>query len=85
MTDVISWRSTALSARSCVLVFTPISDTVGVDSMCGGGCRSINPRQPLCFCQRSATIYRHLGSMKSLHCCDLLLCIMISICASQKP
>ncbi len=38
MTDVISWRSTALSARSCVLVFTPISDTVGVDSMCGGGC-----------------------------------------------
>jgi hypothetical protein len=41
MTDVISWRSTVRSARSCVLVLTPISDTVGVDSMWGGGCKQM--------------------------------------------
>ena len=38
MTEVMSCRSTVLSASSCVLVLTPISDTVGVDSMWGGGC-----------------------------------------------
>ena len=42
MTEVMSCRSTVLSASSCVLVFTPISDTVGVDSMWGGGCTSDN-------------------------------------------
>jgi hypothetical protein len=36
--EVMSWRSTARSASSCVFVFTPISVIAGVGSMCGGAC-----------------------------------------------